>query len=76
MGFKGYETGHVGTKDRLQEAKVHKQLSHSNIAAMLDILEETDSLVWLANVEGETLDQWLRSHRPSREEAFQIFKDY
>ena len=75
--LKVVKTGHADLKSRLQqEAKVHKQLSHSNIAAMLDILEG-DGFIGLVMefVDGETLDQWLRSHRPSREEAFQIFKE-
>ena len=73
--LKVVKTGYANLKDRLQqEATVHKQLSHSNIAAMLDIIEG-DGFIGLIMeyVEGETLDIWLRSNRPSREESIQIF---
>jgi len=74
--LKVVKTGHDGLKDRLQqEATVHKQLSHPNIASMLDILEGNGFIgLVMEYIDGESMDEWLKNHRPSREESIQIFR--
>jgi serine/threonine-protein kinase len=74
--LKVVKTNHESLKERLQqEAKVHIQLSHPNIASMLDIVEGDGFLgLVMEFIEGETLDVWLRTHRPSQAESLQIFK--
>ena len=75
--LKVVKTHHESLRERLQqEAKVHAQLSHPNIASMLDILEG-DGFIGLVMefVEGEPLDVWLLTHRPSQAESLQIFRE-
>ena len=57
------------------EGRVQAKLRHPNIVAVTDILEYQDSPVLvLEYVSGPSLEEWLAEHRPSVQEAVELFR--
>ncbi len=62
-------------KRLLREAEVMMRLSHPNVVNLTEVLDvEGDPGIIMEYIDGPTLSRWLRTHRPTIEEAEQLFK--
>ncbi len=59
-----------------REAQITSGLNHENIIAVYDYFEKSgEYYIVMEMIEGETLDQYVREHKPSIVESLTLFKD-